>query len=138
MSHWKITFGILALIPACFPGSCITCAGCRSAIAWEIQRKDIPSTGICNVLLPEGGHCNVERTQKYFKCSSDPCSAITVKNKEFRSEPKEGCEHDNRHVVPNIPQLPSLEASSSSSDVRSEILPGGTRLYHFLDVNKKE
>ncbi|KAA1073572.1 hypothetical protein PGT21_016529 [Puccinia graminis f. sp. tritici] len=135
----KIIFGILALIPACFPTSYIKCIECKSTCS-EIERKNIPKLGTCNAPLPQGGNCLVKRSQIYYRCSKDECGAIIVKNKEIFG-PQEGCIHDNRRVVqkiPKIPQLPSPETSSSSSAVRKEILPGGTVLHHFLEVKEKE
>jgi hypothetical protein len=137
MNKWKIIFGILDLIPASFSASSIECMKCGK-VAWEIEKKNIPKMGICNFPLPSGGHCPVERSQKYYKCPGNECCAIMVKNKEIRLGPKEGCGHDNRHIVLKLPQLPSLDTSSSSSALRSEVLPGGTRLYHFLDTNPPE
>ncbi|KAA1126907.1 hypothetical protein PGTUg99_030912 [Puccinia graminis f. sp. tritici] len=136
----KIIFGILALIPACFPTSYIECIECKSRCS-QIERKSIPKLGTCNAPLPQGGNCLVKRSQKYFRCSNDECGAIIVKNKQIRFGPKEGCIHEFRRVVekiPKVPQLQSPETSSSSLDGRKEILPGGTVLHHFLEVKEKE
>ncbi|KAA1069462.1 hypothetical protein PGT21_025371 [Puccinia graminis f. sp. tritici] len=137
MDLWKIVFGTLALMPAFISTSYIPCTECGKS-APEMRWKDLPKKGICNAELPGGGNCPVLRTQKYYNCSSESCGALMVKNKDIRFVPEEECDHDNRHTIEELPQIQSPEVSSSSSAVRSEKLPGGTRLYHFIDVKPQK